>query len=183
MFMLALTSASVLQILSCLYTSNPQSYTTRRRLRKTLLSSNYRVKKSVRRLESARRFWIKPGRTNAWWFSFCNETLPEEWKANFRMCKQTFDVLCREVNPYISRKITRLRTPVPKQIAITLYYLSDGGRMKKTPANAFGVAPPCMVSVIVKRVTQAISTHLASTYVKVPSTEAEIKESAANFFP
>ena len=34
---------------------------------------------------------------------------------------------------------------------------------------------------IVKRVTQAISTHLASTYVKVPSTEAEIKESAANF--
>ena len=66
------------------------------------------------------------------------------------MCKQMFDVLCREVGPYISRKITGLKTPVPveKQIAITLYYLSDGGRMKKT-ANAFGVAP-CMVSVIVK---------------------------------
>ena len=77
----------------------------------------------------------KPGRTNAWWFSFCNETLPEEWKANFRMCKQTFDVLCRKVNPYISRKITHLRTPVPKQIAITLYYLSDGGRMKKKPSK------------------------------------------------
>ena len=138
--------------------------------------------KSVRRLRKARRFWIKPGRTNAWWFSFCNETLPEEWKANFRMPKQTFDVLCREVGPYISRKRTRLRTPVPveKQIVITLFYLSDGGRMKKT-ANAFGVAP-CTVSMIVKRVTQAISTHLAGTYVTVPSTEAEIKESAANFF-
>ena len=52
--------------------------------------------------------------------------------------------------------------------------------MKKT-ANAFSVAP-CTVSVIVKRVTQAISTHLASTYIKVPLTGAEIKESAANFF-
>ena len=70
--------------------------------------------------------------------------------------------------------------PVEKQIAITLHYLPDGGRMKKT-ANALG-AVPCTVSVIVKRVTQAIPTHLASKYVKVPSTEAEIKESAANLF-
>ena len=74
------------------------------------------------------------------------------------------------------------RTPVPveKQIAITLYYLSDGGRMKKT-ANVFGIGL-CTVSVIVKRVTQAISTHMASKYIKVPLTEAEVKETAANFF-
>ena len=133
-------------------------------------------------MRKAHRFWIKPERTNAWWVFFGKETLPEEWKANFRMCKQTFDVLCREVGPYISRKITCLTTPAPvgKQIAITLHYLSDGRRMKKT-ANALGLAP-CTVSVIVVRVTQATSSHLASTYVKVPSTEAEIKESAANFF-
>ncbi|CAB3978951.1 Hypothetical predicted protein [Paramuricea clavata] len=76
------------------------------------------------------------------------------------MSKQTFDVLCREVGPYIAQKITHLRTPisVEKQIAVTLYYLSDGGRMRKT-ANAFGIAQ-CTVSIIVKRVTRAISINL-----------------------
>lgn len=102
-------------------------------------------------------------------------TLPEEWKENFRMSKQTFDVLCREVGPYIAGKITHLRTPisVEKQIAVTLYYLSDGGRMRKT-GNTFGIAQ-CTVSIIVKRVTRAISINLAGTYVKAPSTEEKKK--------
>ena len=98
------------------------------------------------------------------------------------MSKQTFDVLCREVGPYISREITHLRTPiwVEKQIAVTLYYFSDGGRMKKT-TNAFGIAQ-CTVSVIVKRVSRAISINLAGTYVKSPLTEDDVKTSTANFF-
>ena len=107
--MFVLTAASVMQIMSCLYGLTVEYYTARRRLRKTILSSNYRFKKSARRLRKARRFWSKPGRTDTWWLSFCNETLPEEWKENFRMCKQTFDVLCRENGPYIARKITRLK--------------------------------------------------------------------------
>jgi hypothetical protein len=109
-------------------------------------------------------------------------TLPEEWKENFRMSKQTFDVLCREVGPYIAGKITHLRTPisVEKQIAVTLYYLSDGARMRKT-GNTFGIAQ-CTVSIIVTRVTRAISINLAGTYVKAPSTEEEVNTSAANIF-
>ena len=38
-----------------------------------------------------RRFWIKPGRTQAWWDSFGNNVVPlEEWKENFRMSRATF---------------------------------------------------------------------------------------------
>jgi hypothetical protein len=87
------------------------------------------------------------------------------------MSKQTFTLLCQAVSPFISRRKTRLRKPisVQKKVAVTLYYLSDGGRMRKT-ANAFGLAVSA-VSIIVKNVTQAISTHLASTYIKLPISE------------
>ena len=40
------------------------------------------------RLCRPRRFWIRPGRTSAWWENFVNEVvLPEEWKENFRMSR------------------------------------------------------------------------------------------------
>jgi hypothetical protein len=51
--------------------------------------------------------------------------------------------------------------------------------MRKT-ANAFGLAVS-IVSIIVKNVTQAISTHLASTYIKLPISEQDVQASAANF--
>ena len=38
------------------------------------------------------------------------------------------------------------------------------------------------MSVIIKTVTRAISTHLASTYIKLPTSEQEVQASAANFF-
>ena len=50
-----------------------------------------------------------------------------------------------------------MRSPVEveRQITLTLYYLSDEGRLRKT-ANAFGLSRPCIL-VIVRRVTRAIS--------------------------
>ena len=61
---------------------------------------------------------------------------------------------------HIERQVTVMRSPVDveKQVAITLYYLSDEGRLRKT-ANSFGVSRPC-VSVVIRRVTRAITTHL-----------------------
>jgi hypothetical protein len=52
----------------------------------------------------------------------------------------------------------------------------------RTTANAFGLAVST-VSIIVKNVTQAaISTHLASTYIKLPISEQDVQPSAANVF-
>ena len=64
--------------------------------------------------------------------------VPEEWKENFRMCKENFMKLCDELRPHVQRLATNMRSPVEveRQVALTLYYLSDEGRLRKT-ANAF----------------------------------------------
>jgi len=63
---------------------------------------------------------------------------------------------------------------VERQVALTLYYLSDEGRLRKT-ANSFGLSRPC-ISVIVRRVTHAISSHLGPRYIKLPLSEDEVKD-------
>ena len=55
------------------------------------------------------------------------------------------------------------------QVAVTMYYLSDEGQFRKA-ANAFGIAKN-IVSMIIRRVTKAISNHLVDKYIKLPWTE------------
>ena len=66
--------------------------------------------------------------------------IPEERKENFKMSERSFYILCEELRPYIQKQTTRFRKliSVEKQVASTLYYLSDEGRLKKV-ANAFGI--------------------------------------------
>lgn len=88
--------------------------------------------------------WIRSRRSNN-----------EEWKENFRMSKPSnFMKLCNQLRPYIEKETTRFRKPlsVEAQVAITLYYIADEGRMQKV-ANAFEIAK-CTVSVVVRFVTQ-----------------------------
>lgn len=63
---------------------------------------------------------------------------------------------------------------------MTLYFLADEERMRKT-VNAFGLEKSTISSYI-RRVTRAVSDHLASKYIKLPCSEEEIKESAALFY-
>jgi hypothetical protein len=85
---------------------------------------------------------MRPGRTQDWWQNFVqNRVLPEEWKENFRLQKHNFERLYVELEPFIAREQTNMRTSISVecQIAVTLYYLSDEGRLRKT-ANAFGIS-------------------------------------------
>lgn len=68
---------------------------------------------------------------------------------------------------------------VERQVAIFLYYISDEGRLRKT-GNQFGVAKST-TSKIVRSVAHVISDQLASTYIRLPSTEAEVKELICRF--
>ena len=53
------------------------------------------------RLARARRFWIRPGRTSAWWDNFVSQTVvPEEWKENFRMPRSSLLKLSEELRLY-----------------------------------------------------------------------------------
>ena len=119
-----------------------------------------------------RRFWVRPGRTSAWWDNFASQTVvPEEWRENFRMSRESLYSLAEELRPHIEGNNTIMRTAVDvvKQVAVTLYYLSDEGRIRKT-ANAFGLSRQA-VSKIVRKVCKAITIHLGPKYIKLPGTE------------
>ena len=86
--------------------------------------------------------------------------IKEEWRENFRMSKRSLLKLAEELRPYIEGKETIMHSPVDdvKQVALTLYYLSNEGRLRKT-ANAFGVSRQ-VTSKIIRKVCKAISLHL-----------------------
>jgi len=89
-------------------------------------SGHHKLK--IRANHHRRRFWTRPGRTSARWDNFINGTMiEEEWKENFRMSKTSLLKLAEELRPYIEGKETIMRSPVDvvKQVALTLYYLSD----------------------------------------------------------
>jgi hypothetical protein len=96
--------------------------------------------------------------------------VPEEWRENFRMSRESLNSLAEELRPHIEGNNTmRTAVEVVKQVAVTLYYFSDEGRMRKT-ANAFGLSRQA-VSKIVRKVCKAITIHLGPKYIKLPSTE------------
>ena len=171
--------------LNCLlmYVNSAVYYLWKRRMSQILVLSGHRRRRTRWRQLRPRRFWIRPGRTKAWWDNFITDVVvPEEWRENFRMSKNTFYRLCQELQPFIQRQTTTMRSPVEveRQVAITLYYLSDEGRLRKT-ANAFGLSRPC-ISVIVRRVAHAIAVHLGPKYIKLPLTEEEVREKVSHFF-
>ena len=86
--------------------------------------------------------------------------VPKEWEENFRMHKENFLKRCAELRPFIEKQITNMCVPMEgeRQVAATLYYLSDEGRLRKIP-NAFGLSRSS-VSIIIRRVTHAITVHL-----------------------
>ena len=108
--------------------NNACYYQRRKILSTTAVLIGHKINKR-RKGRKRRRFWVRPGRTSAWWDNFVADVVVhEEWKENFRMSKQSFDKLCNELHPYIEKQQTNMRSPVDvrKQVALTLYYLADG---------------------------------------------------------
>jgi len=138
---------------------------------------------STRKRSRKRCCWVKKGRTSAWWDNFLKNEVPlSEWKENFRMSRKNFTELCDMLRPYLQRKSTKMREPisVETQIAAFLYYISDEGRYRKT-ANAFGISR-ASVSIIVKKVSCEIVKHLASVFIKLPTTKEETENLTTEFF-
>ncbi|XP_051800748.1 putative nuclease HARBI1 [Acanthochromis polyacanthus] len=134
------------------------------------------------RRTTRRRFWVRPGRTSSWWDNFVNGVvLDEEWRENFRMSRTSVVAFMEELRPHIEGQTTIMRTPIDplKKVAMTLYYLSDEGRLRKT-ANAFGVSRQA-VSVTVRQTCRAISIHLGPRYVKLPFMEQDATDLVEGF--
>uniref|UniRef100_A0AAY4DIJ9 DDE Tnp4 domain-containing protein n=1 Tax=Denticeps clupeoides TaxID=299321 RepID=A0AAY4DIJ9_9TELE len=126
--------------------------------------------------------WVRPGRTSAWWDNFANGVVADtEWRENFRMSRAPLFALLEELRPYIEGQMTNMRAPVDpiKKVAMTLYYLSNEGRLRET-ADAFGVSRQS-ASAFVRQTCKAIATHLGPKYVKLPFTEPEAAELVEGF--
>ena len=150
---------------------------------KQIAACGYRIGKR-RKAKAQRRFWLKPGRCSGWWSNLKNRLIEddEEWRLNFPMLRNSFDLLSYELHPYIEKQVTNMRisVSVETQVAVALYFLSDGGRMKKI-ANSFALAT-CTVAGIIKRLVQAISNTMKNNYLKPPITEGEVIDLAAGCY-
>ena len=127
--------------------------------------------------------WYKPGRTDLWWRNICLGVAPEEcWKKFFRMDRNLFYKLLREVDPYI--------TPNPlspnyralsseTKLALTLYYLKDTGSLSMA-SNSFGIAIST-TSVVIYEVCKVICNVLGRKYICLPSDKCTMQKKVAEF--
>ena len=98
------------------------------------------------------------------------------------MSEASFYMICEELRPYLTKQTTKLRKPVSveTQVAATLYYLADEGRMRKV-TSSFGLGRTT-VSKVIRRVTSVISEKLGAKYIVLPKTKQEVEEHARNFY-
>ena len=94
------------------------------------------------------------------------------------MSEASFYMLCEELRPYLTKQTTKLRkhVSVETQVAVTLYYLADEGRMRKV-SNSFGLGK-ATVSKVIHRVTSVISEKLGPKHILLPKKKGEVEEHA-----
>ena len=93
------------------------------------------------------------------------------------MSRASLVALSEELCPYIEGQTTVMRAPIEtvKRVAMTLYYLSDEGRLRKT-ANVFGVSRQAVSDIV-----RQIAIHLCPKYIELLFTEPEAEDLVLGF--
>lgn len=115
----------------------------------------------VKRRAIRKTHWVRPGRTSSKWDNFVDRRVVDsEWRESFHMSKDSVIALSEELRPHIDGQTMNMQQTIDvlKKIAITLYYLCDEGRLRKT-ANAFGLSW-ASVSIVVAQACKAITSYL-----------------------
>ncbi|XP_035848902.1 putative nuclease HARBI1 isoform X2 [Sander lucioperca] len=153
-----------------------------RRRRDILRARQRLLRRRNQRPAAERRFWVRPGRSTAWWDNFTSgAAAPEEWRENFRMSREALLQLSDRLRPHVQGETTKMRAPVDvlTKVACTLFYLSDEGRLRKT-ADAFGLSRSS-VSVFIRQVCRAVSVFLGPDYIRTPSSQQEVEDLVRGF--
>lgn len=111
-------------------------------------------------------------RSKEWWNTVVSGRMGDVWwKSNFRVTRQTFDIICRELRPYLTRKTTHLRDPlsVEQRVAITLWRLATNVEYR-TISALFGIGCST-VGIVVINTCESITKHLFPKYVSLPKGE------------
>ena len=97
------------------------------------------------------------------------------------MSPESFNVLLRHVEPYISKENTRFRESVPAstRLAVTLRYLASG-ESQQSLSWSFRLGRTT-VSKIVREACEAIWKALSPIYLRSPSMEQEWKQISNDF--
>jgi len=115
-----------------------------------------------------RRDWYIFPRSTQWAESIfsSDKFIDEQFRATFRMHRSTFWNLYDLLKPYIQKKVTIFRNPIPfeRRLAMFLYHIAHGVSYKVVE-NQFGCGITT-VSQIVSEVTKAILENLTSKYIR-----------------
>lgn len=157
----------------------------RRRRRREMLERDRRLREYMRRRRafvlsslaairsvidsSKRRIWVLRRNTEDNLWSAAQSFDDEEWKAQFRMSRVTFDFLFSLIGPAIRRQRTAYRAPIEarRRLAIALWFYASSREYRHIAAT-FGVGTATVCG-IVRQVTAAILTHVYPRFVSLPS--------------
>ena len=102
------------------------------------------------------------------------------WKKNLRLSQSTFNIICTELCPFISRRDTVLRDciSVEERVAITIWKLATNIEYR-TLSELFRIRKSTVCE-IVNDTCQQIVINLLPKYVKIPKGE-RLKEALDGF--
>ena len=94
------------------------------------------------------------------------------WRENLRMTRDTFEILCNELRPYIERQDTRYRKSVSVEVrvAVTIWRLGTNIEYR-TIAALFGLGRSTACEIVLDT-CEVIARHLMPKYVRVPKNES-----------
>jgi len=122
-------------------------------------------------LNRERGLWRRE-RSSRWWERIVLETFTDQqWVENFRMTKETFEMLCDLLEDHLKPRENAFRDAldVKKQVAITLYWLGSTSEYR-TVGHLFGVGK-ATVCKCVHSVCNSVVDALMEDYIKFPSGE------------
>ncbi|RDX76944.1 Protein ALP1-like protein, partial [Mucuna pruriens] len=117
---------------------------------------------------SQRRLWVKD-RSGAWWDECNKEDFPEEeFRKAFRMGRETFDIICEELNSAIVKEDTTLRNAIPvrQRVAVCLWRLATGDPLRIV-SKRFGLGISTCHKLVLE-VCNAIKSVLMPKYLNWP---------------
>lgn len=150
------------------------------RRRKAFLLSSVTAALSLFTTTRNRHVWVRNRSSEHNFWSSVKLFDDDEWKAQFRVSRATFDYLLEQVGPVIKRRRTNFRIPIEPQrrLAIALWWFARAGEYR-TVSMMFGVGIATVCN-IVRQVTSAILERLHQQFVSLPG-EQRLDEVMAAF--
>ncbi|KAL2525655.1 hypothetical protein Adt_10709 [Abeliophyllum distichum] len=118
-----------------------------------------------------RRLWVK-NRSKDWWDQCNSPEFPEEeFKRAFRMGKNTFEMICNELNSVVAKENTMLRDAVPvrQRVAVCIWRLATGEPLRLV-SKRFGLGISTCHKLVLE-VCSAIRKVLMPKYLQWPDEE------------